>query len=49
MAMTETLQQELIKDLLLESHEGLDRLDRELLTLEQGQGGIVGAEGDGAA
>ena len=39
MAMTETLQQELIKDLLLESHEGLDRLDRELLTLEQGQGG----------
>ncbi len=37
--MTETLQQELIKDLLLESHEGLDRLDRELLVLEQGQGG----------
>ncbi len=39
MAMTETLQQELIKDLLLESHEGLDRLDRDLLSLEQGQGG----------
>ena len=39
MALTETLQQELIKDLLLESHEGLDRLDRDLLSLEQGQGG----------
>ena len=39
MAMNETLQQELIKDLLVESHEGLERLDRELLTLEQGQGG----------
>lgn len=35
--MNETLQQELIKDLLLESHEGLDRFDRELLALEQGQ------------
>ena len=39
MAMNETLQQELIKDLLLESHEGLDRFDRELLALEQGQSG----------
>ena len=37
--MNENLQQQLIKDLLVESHEGLDRFDRELLTLEQGQGG----------
>jgi len=39
MSLNETLQQDLIKDLLVESHEGLDRFDRELLTLEQGQGG----------
>jgi two-component system chemotaxis sensor kinase CheA len=39
MAINETLQQDLIKDLLVESHEGLDRFDRELLALEQGQGG----------
>lgn len=39
MAISETLQQDLIKDLLVESHEGLDRFDRELLALEQGQGG----------
>ena len=39
MAINDTLQQDLIKDLLVESHEGLDRFDRELLTLEQGQGG----------
>ena len=39
MGMNETLQQDLIKDLLVESHEGLDRFDRELLSLEQGQGG----------
>ncbi len=39
MGMNETLQQDLIKDLLVESHEGLDRFDRELLTLEQGRGG----------
>ena len=39
MAMNETLQQELVKDLLLESHEGLDRFDHELLAVEQGQAG----------
>jgi len=39
MSMNESLQQDLIKDLLVESHEGLDRFDRELLALEQGQGG----------
>ena len=38
MSLNETLQQQLIKDLLVESHEGLDRFDRELLTLEQGSG-----------
>jgi two-component system chemotaxis sensor kinase CheA len=38
MAITESLQQELVKDLLVESHEGLDRYDREILSLEQGQG-----------
>ena len=37
--MNESLQQELVKDLLVESYEGLDRFDRELLGLEQGQGG----------
>lgn len=39
MSSHENLQQELVKDLLLESHEGLDRFDRELLNLENGQGG----------
>lgn len=34
----EALQQQLIKDLLIESYDGLDRFDREMLTLEQGQG-----------
>ena len=38
MPVTETLQEQLIIDLLVESHEGLDRFDRELLTLEKGQG-----------
>lgn len=37
--MNETLQQELIRDLLLESYEGLDRFDSELLKLEEGEGG----------
>lgn len=32
----DTLQQQLIKELLVEGFEGLERLDRELLTLEQG-------------
>lgn len=37
MAITnEALQQQLIKDLIIESYEGLDRLDRELLALEKG-------------
>jgi two-component system, chemotaxis family, sensor kinase CheA len=39
MSMNESLQQELVKDLLVESYEGLDQFDRELLGLEQGQGG----------
>ena len=39
MVSNENLQQELIKDLLIESAEGLDRYDRELLSLEEGQGG----------
>jgi two-component system chemotaxis sensor kinase CheA len=38
MSSTATLQEQLINDLLVESHEGLDRFDRELLTLEQGTG-----------
>ena len=37
--MNDNLQEELIKDLLLESHEGLERFDKELLALEQGQSG----------
>ncbi len=37
--MNESLQQELVKDLLVESYEGLDLFDRELLGIEQGQGG----------
>jgi two-component system chemotaxis sensor kinase CheA len=39
MSMNESLQQELVKDLLVESYEGLDLFDRELLGIEQGQGG----------
>ena len=39
MSMNESLQQELVKDLLVESYEGLDLFDRELLDIEQGQGG----------
>lgn len=35
----EALQQQLIKDLIIESTDGLDRLDRELLALENGTGG----------
>lgn len=34
----EALQQQLINDLLIESFEGLDKFDRELLALENGQG-----------
>jgi len=37
--MTDKLQQQLINDLLIESFEGLDRFDRELLTLENGAAG----------
>jgi two-component system chemotaxis sensor kinase CheA len=38
MAITnEALQQQLIKDLIMESQEGLDRLDGELLALEKGE------------
>lgn len=39
MSMNESLQQELVKDLLVESYEGLDLFDRELLGIEQGHGG----------
>jgi two-component system chemotaxis sensor kinase CheA len=39
MSMNESLQQELVKDLLVESYEGHDLFDRELLGIEQGQGG----------
>jgi two-component system chemotaxis sensor kinase CheA len=35
----EALQQQLIKDLIIESNDGLDRLDHELLALEKGRGG----------
>ncbi len=38
MPINDDLQQQLIKDLLIESAEGLDRFDREMLVLEQGQG-----------
>ena len=34
----EALQQQLIKDLLIESFEGLDHFDREMLALEKGEG-----------
>ncbi len=38
MPINDDLQQQLIRDLLIESAEGLDRFDREMLVLEQGQG-----------
>lgn len=38
MSPNDELQQQLIKDLLIESFEGLDRFDRELLALEKGAG-----------
>jgi two-component system chemotaxis sensor kinase CheA len=38
MAMNENLQQQLVKDLLVESFESLDRFDREILVLEKGEG-----------
>ncbi|WP_404423116.1 chemotaxis protein CheA [Nibricoccus sp. IMCC34717] len=37
--MNSTLHQQLLGDLLVESFEGLDSFDRDLLTLESGQGG----------
>jgi two-component system chemotaxis sensor kinase CheA len=36
--MNDNLQQQLIKDLLIESFEGLDNFDREMLALEKGEG-----------
>ena len=36
--MNDQLQQQLIKDLLIESLEGLDTFDREMLVLETGEG-----------
>ncbi|MDR3460042.1 MAG: chemotaxis protein CheA [Verrucomicrobiae bacterium] len=36
--MNDHLQQQLIKDLLIESFEGLDNFDREMLALEKGEG-----------
>ena len=36
--MNDNLQQQLIKDLLIESFEGLDNFDREMLALEKGAG-----------
>ena len=36
--MNDNLQQQLIKDLLVESFESLERFDREMLTLEKGEG-----------
>jgi len=38
MATNDNLQQQLIKDLLVESFESLDRFDREMLVLEKGEG-----------
>ena len=38
MAKSDDLQQELIKDLLVESADGLDRFDREMLAIENGEG-----------
>jgi len=38
MAINDNLQQELIKDLLVESFDSLDRFDREMLALEKGEG-----------
>ena len=37
MPTNEELQKQLIQDLLVESNEGLDRFDREMLALEKGQ------------
>ena len=36
MSFSEDLQRQLINDMLIESHEGLDRFDRYLLELEKG-------------
>jgi hypothetical protein len=36
MPIKDELQQQLIKDLLIESADGLDRFDREMLALEKG-------------
>jgi two-component system chemotaxis sensor kinase CheA len=38
MAMNDNLQQQLIKDLLVESFDALDQFDREMLLLEKGEG-----------
>jgi two-component system chemotaxis sensor kinase CheA len=38
MALNDNLQQQLIKDLLVESFDSLDRFDREMLVLEKGEG-----------
>ncbi|MCC6231785.1 MAG: chemotaxis protein CheW [Verrucomicrobiales bacterium] len=38
MPINDELQAQLIKDLLIESTDGLDRFDRELLAIEQGEG-----------
>lgn len=38
MPTNDELQQQLIKDLLIESADGLDRFDREMLALEKGEG-----------
>ena len=38
--MNDQLQQQLIKDLLIESLEGLDVFDREMLALEKGEGNV---------
>ena len=38
MAKNDALQQQLIKDLLVESADGLDRFDREMLAIENGEG-----------
>jgi two-component system chemotaxis sensor kinase CheA len=38
MPTNDELQQQLVRDLLIESAEGLDRFDREMLTLEKGEG-----------
>ena len=38
MAINDKLQQQLIKDLLVESFDSLDRFDRAMLALEKGEG-----------